>query len=260
MSSLPRRYGGILIHHGRDAEGALEVVDSHGVRALHFGTPPRQSAMSLTDPDRLELAYARAMLCALNFLAEPRRILVLGLGGGSLARFLLTHYPACQVDAVERRGDVVRIAHEYFDLPRVSRLAVHVGEAAAFVHAPRASATAPYDLILVDAYDPYGMDAGIHDEVFFRDCAALLAPAGVFSINLWGTHAVSLRQSLQWLGICFPGRCFRLPVPNRGNVIGLALGSGLDGRDPMRHGPHARELEMRLGLEFPFFLRHLRAL
>ncbi|QSA98021.1 hypothetical protein [Methylococcus sp. EFPC2] len=257
MTNNNRRYGGRLIYHARDAEGALEVVETHGVRALHFGTSPKQSAMSLDEPRRLELAYARAMLSGLLFVPRPSRVLILGLGGGTLAKFILDHYAECRVDAVERRPAVVSIARDYFGLPSDDRLAVHVGEATDFVSRclPKA-----YDLVLVDAYDHQGMDGSINAEAFFRDCAGSINGDGVLTINLWGTHAVALRTSNQLLRLCFPGRCMRLAVPNRGNVIGLGLGENFQSVTPSAYAATACALDVELGMEMSYFLRNLRVL
>ncbi len=253
-----QRYGGELIYHGRDADGVLEVVDTYGVRALHFGTSPRQSALSLENPQRLELAYIRAMLSPLLFVGDPRRVLLIGLGGGSLARFLLEQFPDCRLDAVERRAGVAEIAHAYFGLPRVERLTIHITDACQQVEALSAHRPQDYDLILVDAYDHLGMDASVNAPDFLANCVRLLRPQGVLSMNLWGTHAVTLRQSTVLLKRYFPGRALRLAVPNRGNVIGLGLGEEVDPSNLRRLHPHARELEIRMGLEMPYFLRNLR--
>jgi len=255
-----KRHGGTLIHGARDKGGVLEVVDAHGVRSLHFGTRPRQSAMSLTEPDRLELAYVRAMLSALLFIAEPEWVLLLGLGGGSLARFLLSHYPRCRIDAVERRVDVAEIAHRYFDLPRDARLAVHIDDAYEYCDAKSRKTLAAYDLILIDAYDHQGMDQSVHAEEFFRACARLLRPLGALSMNLWGTHKHSLKQSTEWLRAVFPCRAFKLQVPDKGNVIGLGLGEKFGKPDLEDLVARAQNLEIQLGLEMPYFLRNLRGL
>jgi spermidine synthase len=255
-----KRYGGTLIHGGRDKGGVLEVVDAHGVRSLHFGTRPRQSAMSLAEPDRLELAYIRAMLSVLLFIAKPERVLLLGLGGGSLARFLLSHYPRCRIDAVERRADVAEIAHRYFDLPRDPRLAVHIADAYEYCDAEAQMTEAAYDLILVDAYDHQGMDQSVNAEEFFRACTRLLRPLGALAMNLWGTQKAAFKQSAEWLRACFPGRAFKLPVPNKGNVIGLAVGEQFGKPDLEDFIARAKNLEIQLGLEMPYFLRHLRGL
>jgi spermidine synthase len=255
-----QNYGGDLIYSARDDEGVLEVVDAFGVRSLHFGTSPKQSAMSLHEPERLKLAYARAMLGALLFADAPERALLVGLGGGSLARFLLEHYPRCQVEAVERRAEVARIAHAYFGLPRDKRLIVHINDGRVFVEDLSLRAEQAYDLILVDAYDHLGMDQSVNAEGFFQANARLLRAEGALSMNLWGTHAVSLKRSLDLFRQFFPDRAYRLAVPNRGNIVGFGLGERAQPADPKKLVAKAKEMEGRLGLEMPYFLRGLQAL
>ena len=97
------KYGGTLVHCQRDEQGLLEVVEAYGVRSLHFGSAARQSTMSLAEPERLEMPYLRAMLIGLAFVPAPCRCLILGLGGGSLARFLAHHLPSARIEVVELR-------------------------------------------------------------------------------------------------------------------------------------------------------------
>jgi spermidine synthase len=214
--------------------------------------------LSLKDPGRLELAYVRAMLSPLLFIDDPQRVLLVGLGGGSLARFLLEQFPDCRVEAVERRAGVVEIAHAYFGLPRVERLTAHVADACQLLETLSRQAPQAFDLILVDAYDHRGMDASVNAPDFFRSCAGLLHRQGTLSMNLWGTHPLALRQSTGLLRKFFPARAFRLAVPNRGNVIGLGLGEEVDPANLRRLQPKARALQFRTGLEMPYFLRNLR--
>ena len=256
-----KRYGGTLVYSSRDAEGILEVVDAQGVRSLHFGTSPRQSAMALDDPNRLELSYIRAMLSALLFVDTPQNILLFGLGGGSLARFMFHQFPQSKIDAVERRRSVVDVAHEYFSLPKDPRLTVHIAEATEHAQKAVSNLAHYYDLVLIDAYDHQGMDRTINAEEFFRNCAGLLQPRGVMSINLWGTHSVSLRHSIELINLCFPKHAYRLQVPNKGNIVGLGLSTDLVVRHPLDHlQPRALQLEIELGLEMRYFLKSLRLL
>jgi len=260
LSPTMQRYGGELIYHGRDEDGVLEVVDTYGIRALHFGTSPRQSALSLSNPQRLELAYIRAMLSPLLFIGEPSRVLLVGLGGGSLAKFLLEQFPTCRVEAVERRPGVVEIAHRYFSLPRSEHLTVHVADACEQVASLIQSHEQIFDLILVDAYDDWGMDPSVNAQDFLGGCARLIRPQGALAMNLWGTHPMALKQSTLLLRSCFPCNTLKLAVPNRGNIIGLGLGEALDPSKRKQLEPKAHELEIQLGLEMPYFLRNLRPL
>ena len=130
-----------LVFSCRDEEGVIEVVDDLDTRALYFGTSARQSAMSREEPHRLVLSYTRSMLSGLLFTREPRSALVLGLGGGSLPRFLMHVFPTCRIDVVERRAKVVQVAHDYFHLARSPRLRTHVCDAEVFLRENPAART-----------------------------------------------------------------------------------------------------------------------
>lgn len=248
-------HGGIIVHAGRDEYGSIEVVDVAGVRALHFGTHSRQSAMSLADPDKLELSYTRAMLAALLFHNSPRRMLLVGLGGGSLAKFTWQHFPQSRITVVEKRAEVVRIAHDWFGLPKDRRLQIHVADGLDFV---RLAEPDSYDLILVDAYHGHGMATEIAQQAFYQRCAVLLANGGVLSTNLWGNDAPILAHGLRLLEEHYARPVLQLHVQGKGNVIGLGLqrtpsAATLEGlRDK------AARLEADLGLEFGLFVKQLR--
>jgi spermidine synthase len=164
------------------------------------------------------------------------------------------------VDAVERRAGVVQIARTYFGLPDDVRLRIHVSDANAWVETQAQQQAELYDLILIDAYDHLGMDTSINSMEFLSACVGMLNPTGVLNMNLWGSHPVSLKQSLGLLKGCFLGNAMRLAVPNRGNVIGIGLGKSLVAAKLKQLEPRARELEIQTGLDMPYFLRNLRTI
>ena len=84
-------YRGRKLCSVRDAGQLIEVFDDGKSRSLHFGTPARQSSMALDAPDRLQLPYTQAMMAFLLFQPQPEAVLMVGLGGGSMAKFLLRH-------------------------------------------------------------------------------------------------------------------------------------------------------------------------
>lgn len=252
-----RKYGGVIVHCRRDDIGLIEVVDTYGVRSLHFGTHPKQSAMSLAEPEKLELSYARAMLAGLLFKPEPRKVLLLGLGGGTLAKFLLNHFPECRIDAVEWRAAVAEIAYEYFGLPKDARLGVHVSDVNEFVCAEAERREEAYDYILVDVFDHQGLADAVNQQDFFSASRRLLHHEGILAINLWGTQTQSLRQSMSLLNLYFERRTMRLQVPGRGNVIGFGLGERVQCADMAGLKERAKTWELALGIEFPRFLRLL---
>lgn len=68
------------------------IRDHRGIRYLDFDMHTIQSAMCLDDPFALDLAYTRKMTAFLLFNPEPREVLLLGLGGGSLAKYFNGHF------------------------------------------------------------------------------------------------------------------------------------------------------------------------
>ncbi|WP_221048261.1 hypothetical protein [Methylogaea oryzae] len=249
------RYGGTLMHVSRDEDGPIEVVDEDGVRAMHFGTSSRQSAMNLADPEQLELSYTRAMLSALLFHDSPRRILMVGLGGGSLAKYLLRQLPEARIDVAEKRANVVKIAHGWFGLPEDPRLDIHVGDGMAFVDK---AAPDSYDLILVDAYHGYGMAAEIAQHAFYQRCSLLLTTGGVLATNLWGNDAPILARSLRMLEEHYARPVLQLHVQGKGNVIGLAFNRTPSNAVMKGLREKAFALQQRWGLEFVLFAKQLR--
>src|SRR3954469_9224725 len=73
----------------------------------------RQSCQSRGEPRRLVFEYLRMMMGALYLGPPPRRVLVIGLGGGSLVTALESVLPQAHIDAVEVDPAVVRVAREY---------------------------------------------------------------------------------------------------------------------------------------------------
>ncbi len=253
-------YGGIVRHQAHSDEGVIEVVDLGDTRSLHFGSFPRQSSMSLSVPYRLELGYTQAMMACLLFNPAPRRALVVGLGGGSVVKFLLHYFPNCKVDVVEYRADVISVAQDYFEVPsaaQLARLKMHHGDGGAFVR-QQAEAEHQYDLLLVDAYDDTGMTDSVAAQSFFDDCAAVLSANGVMSMNLWGSEHALFTQTMARINASFSGQTMNLPVKNKGNVICLATKQVISQSDLKTLRTSAHEQGTALELDMLGFIHQLQ--
>src|SRR5574343_409589 len=141
---------------------SIEIRESRGVRTLHFGSDWVQGAMRVSRPWDLELAYTREMMAALLLSADwpamPQRILQIGLGAGSLTRFIHRYLPEARQVVIEQSAAVVAAARQGFHLPPESaRLEIIVAEGAAWV----TNATDAFDLILVDGFDADGQAGGL---------------------------------------------------------------------------------------------------
>ena len=99
LSRLRRRNAG--------GDGQVQISEQDGVRYLHLGTDTVQSAMRLSDPNELVLSYTRSMLAFLLFAPAPRRVVNIGLGGGSLAKWIYRHLPNAQQVVLELNPRVI---------------------------------------------------------------------------------------------------------------------------------------------------------
>ncbi|PKM11342.1 MAG: spermine synthase [Gammaproteobacteria bacterium HGW-Gammaproteobacteria-3] len=252
------KYDGLVVHQSHDDEGIIEIVESEGVRALHFGSSSRQSTMSIKAPDQLHSPYARAMMAWLLFKEQPGEVLMIGLGGGTLTKYLLHHFDECKIKVVEYRHGVVKIARSHFHLPLDPRLKIKIGEGGHFIRQHSLDLSRQYDLLMVDAFDHAGMATSVSGEAFFDSCKTLLKYDGILAINLWGTDKALFQQVAWHLGQIFNWRILFLPVRGRGNIIGFAFNEGVAKPTLKILKNRALTLEQHYHLEFPAFVQDFK--
>lgn len=242
-----------ILHRSAGLHGQIEVAERGGVRTLHLGSTVVQSAMRVADPLRLELHYTRAMMGFLLFRPEPRHVLLVGLGGGSLAKFVHFALPRARVRVVEIDPAVVTVARAHFHVPQDSnRFAVEVADAGAWL----AAGCDRVDAILLDAFGSKAPPQALVTEDFFASVLEALEPGGVAALNLWATDP-DFSACITRLERVFDHQVLCLPVERPGNVIVFAFRAypGPIGWDLLRR--RATELEQLHGLEFPSFVRAL---
>jgi spermidine synthase len=160
--------------------------DDRGYRMLRFEkNGPRQSVVKPGDPDSLGLPYVRVAFVGLALAAEPRRILVVGHGGGTLPMFLRKYYPEAVIDSVDIDPDVVAVSKKYFGFREDARLRAHVDDGRAFIENVRE----PYDVIFLDAYGNDSLPMHLTTREFLRAVRKAVRPDGVVVGNVWGRHA-----------------------------------------------------------------------
>jgi len=234
--------------------GSVYVSEKFGVRSLHIASDTIQSSMRIARPNDLELAYTRSMMGFLLFHPGPRRVLLVGLGGGSLAKFVYHRMPDSVSEALEVNPDVVSIARRFFQVPASDeRFTIRVCNAAEFI----AREGAGYDAILVDGYDGDSLVEELSSRMFFADCLRRLDTHGVLVVNLWGSDR-RFNEYVERIEAVYPAGTLCLPAEKPGNIAMFAF------RDPPGDpswdvlAAKARELEARYGLEFGKFLKGLR--
>ena len=245
-----------LIYQTEDKDGIIEVKDCDGVRSLYFGSFAQQSAMSLKNPDALHLAYTKAMMSSLLFNDIEDDVLLIGLGGGSLAKYLLQNFPKCRLEVVEYRQTVVEIAQNYFDLPHDNRLNIVIDDGARYVRERENLQHEFYSLIMLDVFDSQGMAQEICNLEFFASCQKMLKKEGILIINLWNTNE-QFKQLFSWLGSLFNAKLLFLPVNGVVNVNGLFFHENTPLYSRRELQRRAIKLEKIYHLPFKQFLKDL---
>jgi spermidine synthase len=202
---------------------AIDVSEADGVRYLHFGSEWVQGAMRIARPWSLELDYTREMMAGLLLRQPgrwPRSALLIGLGAGSLARFLYRHYPDCRITVLEINPQVEYIARLYFKLPDDPlRLDVHIGCGADYLQ----QASRRFDLILSDGFDAGGRPGMLDTPAFYQSAQARLSDSGLFCVNL--LREKGFKRSVELIQTAFQGHCHVFPSCPSGNTIVFGRGN-----------------------------------
>lgn len=232
----------------------IHFSEAFGLRYMHVGGSAIQSAMHIKAPDELALAYTRAMMGCLLFQPQPRDFLMIGLGGGSLAKFAYRQFPRARIVAVEIDLRVVDAAHRMFRLPLGRRrLKVVVADGAEFVAHHPASA----DVILLDAFVNHRQAPSIRTVEFYRAARHALKPDGVLAINFMSDDP-GLRAYLRRLAQAFEGRLACLRAIGEDNLIVFAFRDDPGVITPASLTGRALALQRRHGIEFCRFAERLR--
>jgi len=229
------------------------IEDCGPLRYLHFHIDNVQSAMQLDDPYALCLSYTRKMMAFLLFNAQPRRILQLGLGGGSLAKFCHRYLPDASITVVEIDSDVLALRDEFRVPADDSRFRVIQANGVEYVAEPGAR----QDVIIVDACDQDGLSPTLEVPELYANLRRRLTLNGVLVINICGeewdveSHMARIRGA-------FGPRLVTLPAREDGNLIVMGFRKGPARWAGAELDTHARGLEQRFGLAFPRYVRQMQ--
>jgi spermidine synthase len=207
-----------------------------------------QSEMRIDDPDALVNDYTRKMMAFLLFCPEPRRILMIGLGGGSLVKFCSRHLPSTHVTVVEIDADVIALRSHFRIPPDGTDLRVIHGDGARYVAGLVDSGDFP-DVLLVDAYDRDGISRSIAEPEFIEHSRRILGDGGVFVMNL-AAHESDSTMHVEGIRKVFGDPVIPVTVGWGGNMVVFA-GPALRDRRRLETAPeNARRVARTLDLDF----------
>ncbi|MFM1911642.1 MAG: hypothetical protein RJB18_1033 [Pseudomonadota bacterium] len=214
MRSIGRRISR-AVHKGMTGEESVDVSEMDGVRSLYLGSETVQSAMRVKAPYELELAYSRGMMMFLLFMKQPKDLLMIGLGGGSIPKYIHHFLPEMQTRVVEINPRIIQVARSHFYLPDDDdRLQVIEGDGVVYLKENNGTA----DVLLLDIFDSQGVPPEMYNQAFFDTCEASLILDGMMAVNLWGSDK-NFDIYLQRIEQSFHDRVLVLRTGRPGNIV-----------------------------------------
>ncbi len=208
--------------------------------------------MDIDQPDELNLRYTQMMMSFLLFKPNPGIIVMLGLGGGSLAKFCYRALPDAFIAVVEIDPHVITLRRHFAIPDDDDRFRVIRADAAEFV----AHATDPIDILLADAFDTHGLAESVSGQNFLLMAHAALAATGILVMNLAGdfsSHVELIKQA----GEVFNRQILVVSVKDDGNYVLFAFKQR--GFEPnwREMKQRAKELKALHDLDFPAFMQKM---
>ncbi len=158
------------------------MVEDGESRHLRFESS-FQSGMYLDDPFRTRYTYTDFLQLPLAYRPGTRKILFIGLGGGSVQKRLWRDFPGLDLQVVELDPVVRDVAYRYFRLPHSSRLGVTIEDGRRFLQRNDER----WDAIVIDAYFSDSIPFHLTTLEFLQLARSRLMPGGVIASNLIGS-------------------------------------------------------------------------
>ncbi|MBF0399395.1 MAG: fused MFS/spermidine synthase [Magnetococcales bacterium] len=237
---LPATASAVEIHHEKSLYRNVLVYEENGLRCMKFGRHDsgRQTCISLSDPDALVFNPPKMLLGALYLKPKPERVLVIGLGGGTVAVTLNKMYPTIQIDCVEIDPAVVRVAQLFFNFAPNKNIHVSTEDGRVFVKRLLLQ-NRKYDLVVLDAFDNISVPEHMTTREFLLEIRGLLKPDGVLAANTFSSGRLHDSESATYAAVF--GTFYNLQKNNR------VLLTKLDGLPDRRQVEiHAQQVENQL--------------
>lgn len=244
----------------RSTYSDIVVREAGSVRSLYFldekGQEHLESQMDVARPAKLMVPYTRAMFASYLFVPEPKRVLVIGVGAGSMLRFIERFDPAVHVEGVDIDPAVLDVARDYFGTKPSDTIELIAADGFDYLNQTEHR----YDVIYLDAFlkpkdeeaqaaagdtDVSGVPRRLKTIDTYKRMQQKLAPGGVVVINL---HHQTLDQDVKTLREAF-ARGYLFDVPGTGNyvLVGTQSDEGVNAKALETRGA---KVDKRLGIGF----------
>lgn len=186
-----------VIKEERSLYRNIFVEDIGDSRCLKFSVKRKNSSQSCiykSAPHKLVFTYTKFVMSALMFNAQPEKVLIIGLGGGTLSNNLLQLYPDIHIDNVEIDPAVVKVASDYFDFKENDKVVTYIQDGRIFIKRALLKKS-QYDLIILDAFNGEYIPEHLLTKEFLEETQGLLSERGILVSNTFSTSRLYHHES-----------------------------------------------------------------
>jgi spermidine synthase len=205
-----------LLHQERSLYRNIFVVEDQGERCLLFRKRRgvgRESCIKLSDPDFLVFDYTRMMTAGLFVDPDPKRILIIGLGGATLPTALQELLPNAKIDVVEIDEAVQRAAHDYFAYRPGPNAKVFIEDGRVYVRRYAKNKGPAYDMVMLDAFGDDYIPEHLLTREFLTEVKSIMTPSAVIVANTWPEAGLYDHESTTYASVF--GAFYNMKLRNR---------------------------------------------
>jgi len=217
-----------VVHSERSLYRNILVEDNGDLRCLKFNVKSnktRQSCFNKSQPDQLVFNYTKQLLTGLLVNPEPQRILIIGLGGGTMSNTLHKLLPTSYIDNVEIDHSVIKVAREYFGFLENEQIKTYSQDGRVFVKRAVLKKQ-EYDWIILDAFNGDYIPEHLMTKEFLEETKSLLSPQGILTANTFSSSKLYGYESATYKAVF--GDFYQVSNKDNNNRIILARKNGFD--------------------------------
>ena len=219
-----------ILYQSNSKFNDILVTQEGNILTLYSPPATKQTAIDTENPTLPHLEYARNILPGLVFAQNPKSILILGLGGGSIPMMLTNINKLLFIDIVEIDPEIAVVAQKYFHFKTSQRMQLFIEDAFQFVK----DSEKTYDILIMDAYIGTDLPQPLSTCEFFKEVYRCLSNKGIFIANLMTTNRLYYEKMLEKISLAF-GEIWLLHGNTSNNAIVFAMNRKLSRIEIMRN-------------------------
>ncbi len=174
----------------------LTVFQEGSVHRL-YGGRMSFSAIDMRKPYHHVMEYTEMMIMGMAYVESPKDILMIGLGGGTIATYLRKYYPDLNITIVELDNAVLECSQKFFDFKTDENMEVVIQGGRWYLMKNKNK----HDVIFLDAYHGDYIPFHLLTKEFLILVKDHLKQDGIVVSNTWSNQKLYERESATYADV-----------------------------------------------------------